>query len=97
MTRLDICFNMLKLSSILNKKVNNLSEGEKQIIALTTIFLKDVDLIILDEPLKGLDYKNRDIVIQYIDKLRKDRIIILIEHSDLFNINCNKLFLKIKN
>ena len=97
MSRLEICFDKLKLSSILNQKVNNLSEGEKQIIALITIFLKNVDLIILDEPLKGLDCKNRDIVRQYIDNLRKDRIVILIEHSDMFDIKCNKLFLQMKN
>ena len=39
----------------LNKKLNNLSRGNKQKIALIAAFMMNPDLVILDEPSSGLD------------------------------------------
>lgn len=58
-------FNIEKL---LNKKINNLSGGERQIVTICSAFIQDTPIIILDEPTSALDLKNQSTMI----KLLKD-------------------------
>jgi ATP-binding cassette subfamily C protein len=61
--------------------VINLSGGEKQKISLVRTFLKESDLIILDEPTNALDMKTKKILIDYIELIKKNKIIIIITHD----------------
>ena len=55
----DLC-NLLDLDkSVLNKKISNLSKGMSQKIGLITAVLNNKNLMILDEPMSGLDPKAR--------------------------------------
>lgn len=47
--------DLFKLSSFLNKKLNNLSGGTKQKVNLLLTFMFDNPILILDEPTTGLD------------------------------------------
>lgn len=52
--------NMLALdTSVLKKKISSLSKGMSQKVGLITSFIDDKRLIILDEPMSGLDPKAR--------------------------------------
>ncbi len=57
-----------------------LSSGEQRMILLARAFVKNPSLIILDEPLHGLDYANRNLVMQIIkafcDQPQKTMIIV---------------------
>ena len=77
------------LNTILYQNVINLSGGEKKKISLIRTFLKDSDLIILDEPTNDLDNNTKEKLIQYIQKYNKNKIIIIITHDkDLLKLNC---------
>ena len=65
----------------------NLSGGEKQKLSLIRTFLKNTDLIILDEPTNALDVFTKEKLVKYLDSLKKDRIIVIITHDrELFDI-----------
>ena len=66
----------------LKEKANYLSLGQKHILALIMVLLKEPKLLILDEPTAGLDDKNVDLVIDIITKLKKgnELSILLVEH-----------------
>lgn len=80
---LKLNLNVKEINNILNKNINNLSEGQKQIIALIIIFIKNKNFIILDEPFKGLDCNNKEIIINYLNKIKNSKLILIIEHNSI--------------
>jgi ATP-binding cassette subfamily B protein len=58
----------------------DLSGGEWQKIALGRAFMRDCDLIVLDEPTAALDAENEMRVFQQFRELTEDRMAVLISH-----------------
>ena len=59
-----------------------LSSGEQRLVLLARAFVKDPSLLILDEPLHGLDLKNRRLVKDIIEVFcqRKNKTLIMVTH-----------------
>lgn len=59
-----------------------LSSGQQRLVLLARAFVKDPELLILDEPLHGLDDRNRQIVKEIIDTfcLRKNKTLLMVTH-----------------
>jgi ABC-type dipeptide/oligopeptide/nickel transport system ATPase subunit len=58
----------------------SVSAGERQRIGLARIFLKQSDLILLDEPTSNLDSLNEAIILKSLKEHQKDKTIILVSH-----------------
>jgi len=52
--------DLLKLTPILNRKPSEISGGQQQRCAIARALVKDVGLVLMDEPLANLDYKLRE-------------------------------------
>lgn len=61
-----------------------LSSGEQRLTLLVRAFVKDPELLILDEPLHGLDMKNRRTVREIVEAFchRKDKTVIFVTHYE---------------
>ena len=61
-----------------------LSSGEQRLVLLARAFVKDPSLLILDEPLHGLDMKNRRLVKDVIETFcrRKNKTLIMVTHYE---------------
>ena len=59
-----------------------LSSGEQRLVLLARTFVKDPSLLILDEPLHGLDMKNRRLVKDVIETFceRRNKTLIMVTH-----------------
>ena len=59
-----------------------LSSGEQRLVLLARAFVKDPDLLILDEPLHGLDTRNRSLVMDVIRSFadREGKTLIMVSH-----------------
>jgi len=66
-----------------------LSGGQKQRVTIARVLYKDPKIIILDEPTSAQDYKIEDYFLNVINKLKKDKIIIIISHSKLIHAVCD--------
>ena len=57
-----------------------LSAGERRRIALARAFLRDAQLVILDEPTADLDHESAAVVAESVERLRTGRTVLLIAH-----------------
>ncbi|MCH5306779.1 MAG: ATP-binding cassette domain-containing protein [Prevotella sp.] len=75
-----------------------LSSGEQRLVLLARAFVKDPQLLILDEPLHGLDLWNRRLAKDVIETFcqRKDKTLIMVTHyeEELPNIITHRFYLK---
>ena len=73
-----------------------LSSGEKQRIGLARAFLRDGEILILDEPTSNLDTLNEGAILKSIKENCKDKTIILISHRKSTTTVCDKV-LRLEN
>ena len=66
----------------LEQKVEEFSGGMKRRVAIGRAMLAESDVIVMDEPLTGLDEGTRDQVIAFILKYRRGRTLIFSTHQE---------------
>lgn len=73
------CFG---IEDIAHRSFLSLSSGEQRLALLARAFVKDPDLIILDEPLHGLDVANKDRASKIIESFcdRKEKTLVYVTH-----------------
>lgn len=77
----------------LDTPVNYLSGGERQRAALLKVLVFDYPLILLDEPTNNLDRENVATIIELLNELKKDKMVLVVTHSDLIAEHANQVFL----
>ena len=83
--QLAVCEWWMDIFGVLDLKDRSflqLSSGEQRLLLLARSFVKDPDLLILDEPLHGLDMYNRQLVKEIIDAFcsRRGKTMIMVTH-----------------
>lgn len=80
-----------------NRTFMKLSSGEQRLVLLARAFVKDPQLLILDEPLHGLDLMNRRLVKDVIETFceRRNKTMVMVTHyeEELPTIITNKIYL----
>ena len=67
----DEVLGILELTSLLRRRPGSLSGGEKQRVAIARALAAQPRILLLDEPLTGLDQDRRDSVLHYLKLLRQ--------------------------
>lgn len=79
---IDHWFGRLGIDEYRQKKADQLSKGNQQKVQLAAALIGDPDLIILDEPLSGLDPVNADLFKSVIrEEMAKEKFIIMSSHQ----------------
>jgi ABC-2 type transport system ATP-binding protein len=73
--------DLLNLKALADRKISDLSQGQKKRVSIAKVFLQERDLYLLDEPTANLDpgisQEIRDILL----KLSRDRIVLYSSHN----------------
>jgi len=79
--RAEFVFNFENgLNTILGERGSRLSGGERQRISIARLFLKNPDIIIIDEGTSALDVETEEYIMEEIKREFKDKTIIMITH-----------------
>ena len=99
--QMSVCewwMDIFGIAALKDKPFLQLSSGEQRLALLARAFVKDPELLILDEPLHGLDTYNRRRVKKIIEAFchRRDKTMIMVTHyeNELPQTITNRLFLK---
>ncbi|CAL1391398.1 unnamed protein product [Linum trigynum] len=81
-SQLQTAINWVGLNGIsLDKDPHSLSGGYKRRLALAIQLVQVPDLLILDEPLAGLDWKARADVVKLLKHLKKELTVLVVSHD----------------
>jgi ABC-type Mn2+/Zn2+ transport system ATPase subunit len=80
--RMDDALRRLRLEDLLDRQLPELSGGQRQRVFLAQGLVQDADLLLLDEPLAGLDLPSQEIVTQVVREERgRGRTIVTTTHD----------------
>ena len=67
------CAKQFGITHLIDKKLGELSGGERQIVSICAAIVQDTNLVILDEPTSALDIKNQHAVLSIIKKIATEQ------------------------
>lgn len=67
------CAKQFGITHLLDKKLGEISGGERQIVSICAAIVQDTNLVILDEPTSALDIKNQHAVLSIIKRIAKEQ------------------------
>ncbi len=75
----------LSLEEVMNKKVKDISEGNKRKLNIAISLLRDGDVFLLDEPIVNIDYNSRRKIENLLLKFKNEgKIVVLVSHHRTF-------------
>lgn len=85
-SRIAELLHLFQLQALDSKRIMNLSKGNIQKVGIIQAILQEPDLLILDEPLSGLDHHAQEALIQVILELKSKgtAIVVTYHESDSF-------------
>ena len=87
--RVDWALHLLDLERYRNRSPFTLSGGEKKRVALASVLAWDPDILVLDEPTIGQDFRQKERLRQFILQLNaQGKTIIIVTHDVEFVADC---------
>lgn len=82
---LNYVLEKVNLGNLINNEKSDLklSGGQIQRISIGRFLYHNYDIVILDEPTSALDPRNEKVIFRLLKEIKKDKIIIMISHSDV--------------
>jgi len=88
-SRTSEAIKKLNISHLEDRKVKNLSGGEKQRVAIARALINDPAIILADEPTGALDTTNSEMIMDVLETLNQDgKTIIIITHEQAVADRC---------
>jgi manganese/iron transport system ATP-binding protein len=66
-----------------HKQIGELSGGQQQRVFIARALAQEAELLLLDEPLTGLDIPSQEAIFEILDSLRPDAVTVLVATHDL--------------
>lgn len=80
--RVNDCLELLKIQDFKHRQPYHLSGGEKRKVAIACVLALNPEVLVLDEPMNGLDPKTQRWLVEFLVKLNKaEKILIVSTHN----------------
>ncbi|MEW5961081.1 MAG: metal ABC transporter ATP-binding protein [Chloroflexota bacterium] len=74
---------LVGMTHLARRQIGELSGGQQQRVFIARALAQEAELMLLDEPLTGLDVRSQEDIFTILDKLRERRVTILVATHDL--------------
>ncbi len=74
---------LVDMDHLANRQIGELSGGQQQRVFIARALAQEAELMLLDEPLTGLDLKSQEDIFGILDKLRRQGVTTLVATHDL--------------
>jgi manganese/iron transport system ATP-binding protein len=71
------------MDSHANRQIGELSGGQQQRTFLARALAQEAELVLMDEPLNGLDTPSQEAILSLLDELRRQKITVMVATHDL--------------
>ncbi len=79
----DRALEVVNLSHLVNRQIGELSGGQQQRMFIARALAQEAELMLMDEPLTGLDIGSQNDILDIIDRLRGEGVTILVALHDM--------------
>lgn len=94
--KIDEVLNRVNLNDLKSRFPNQLSGGEAQRVAIARALLRNVNVILADEPTGNLDNDNAREVLDMLKEISKDHLVIMVSHNIEFANEYSDKIIEIK-
>ena len=77
------CLQRVGAVDLAKKQIGELSGGQQQRIFIARALAQEAELLLMDEPLTGLDVPSQEAIFEVLDNLRPDGVTVLVATHDL--------------
>ena len=74
---------VVNLSDLANRQISELSGGQQQRMFIARALAQEAELVLMDEPLTGLDVKSQEEIFNILEELRQREVTIMVATHDL--------------
>lgn len=75
--------DVVGMSGFAKRQIDQLSGGQQQRMFIARALAQEAELILMDEPMTGLDMPSQDKIFEILDRLREENVTVLISLHDL--------------
>jgi manganese/iron transport system ATP-binding protein len=77
------CLARVNATHLAKKQIGELSGGQQQRVFIARALAQEAELLLLDEPLTGLDVPSQNAIFEVLDSLRPDGVTVIVSTHDL--------------
>jgi manganese/iron transport system ATP-binding protein len=77
------CLETVGMSDLAGRQISELSGGQQQRMFIARALAQEAELMLMDEPLNGLDFQSQELIFEILDKLRTQGVTVMIATHDL--------------
>lgn len=73
----------VEMSSLSSRQINQLSGGQQQRMFIARALAQESELMLMDEPLTGLDAPSQEGILNLLDRMKKENVTVMVATHDL--------------
>lgn len=81
--RVGAALAQVGMSAFAQRQIGELSGGQQQRVFLARVLAQEAELLLMDEPLSGLDLPSQEAILSILAELRRQQITVLVATHDL--------------
>ncbi len=73
----------VEISNLASRQISQLSGGQQQRMFIARALAQEAELMLMDEPLSGLDTPSQEGILNLLDRLKQERVTVMVATHDL--------------